>query len=105
MEQHELDELQAYINKHFNNKKIITMKQKQEESQEYFVITKNGSDPVEFVSGIENDEPVFSTDHDEAEWHDELGVVEGYIDRFQIQGVKAVPGEGGNHPPKPRISA
>lgn len=100
MEQNELDELQAYINKYFKNKKITTMP-----TQEYFVITKNGSDPVEFVSGIDNDEPVFSTEHDEAEWHDDVEVVQGYIDRFQIQGVKAVPGEGGNHPPKPRISA
>jgi hypothetical protein len=71
--------------------------------QEFYVIKDN--ETGEFVSDVVNDEPVFSPSESDAQWDFDEHEVSGYIDRFQIQGVKAVPGEGGNHPPKPRISA
>lgn len=72
--------------------------------EEYYVITKN--DTGEYLKELdENDDPVFTTEHNEAGWSFDPEVLNRFIDDFDLAGVKAVPGTGGNHPPRPPLSA
>ena len=71
--------------------------------QEFFVIQHDTTG--EFVSGIDNGQPTFSASESDAEWSFREDKVVQFIFKNNIQNVKAVPGQGGNHPPNPPISA
>lgn len=69
----------------------------------YYVVTQNSTG--DFVKEVVNGEPVYTTVEAEADWDASEAVVAGYIDRFNLTGVKVRPGQGLNHPPKPPISS
>lgn len=69
----------------------------------FFVAQRD--DNNEYVSGIDGQgNPTFSGDVNDAEWSPKESTVEAFINRHNIQNVRTK-SEGGNHPPKPPISA
>lgn len=71
----------------------------------FYVAEKIGSDPAEYVTDMNsNNLPVFSTDRNSAVWSASEAMVQSFINRFQIANVKPK-SEGGNHPPRPSLSA
>lgn len=59
----------------------------------------------EYVSGLNsNGLPIFDADLNNAEWSYSELTVQTFINRYNIENVKPK-SEGGNHPPKPPLSA